>query len=195
MKHSTIKTKDGFTLVELIASLVLAGILAISLTTIIITAIDGFFVSKDAAEVSQKAQLTLARIRTELLNITDISTANVDTIIFGNTYGTYKIELSSSGLITIEKTGTGPIGEKPLTNRIETAFYGGGNKLFSYEKAGSSPWTVSDDISELFTITITLKFSDNNTVFKTTINLRMNSLRNAPKLVYNQMFGSLNKQS
>jgi prepilin-type N-terminal cleavage/methylation domain-containing protein len=174
---SVSKNRDGFTLVELIASLVLAGILAIALTTIIITATDGFFLSKDAAEISQKAQLALARIRTELVNASNISTADGNNIIFENEYGTQTIVLSGSTITLNSYT---------LTDGIEADYYTSANKFLIYEKTGSVAWVKPSDgsISELFAITITLKYSNYNNVFQTTINPRSNTLRNAPKLVY-----------
>jgi prepilin-type N-terminal cleavage/methylation domain-containing protein len=181
-----LKNKNGFTLVELIASLVLAGILAIALTTIIITAINGFFLSKDAASISQKSQLALTRIRTEVINATQITTAGQDKIVFVNDSGTYEIERVNQ-TITLKKTGTDPIPAKALTDDIETGYYTGGNKFLTYEKTGSVPWATTDDISELYAIIITLKFSNYNSVFQTTINPRANALRNAPKLVLKEI--------
>lgn len=177
-----LKSNNGFSLLELIASLALAGILAVALTTIIITAIDGFFLSKDAAEISQKAQLTLARIRIELIDASDISFAGQDKIAFANAYGTYEIERSNS-IVTITKTGADPIPAKPLTNGIEPDFYSG-NTFFTYQKAGGSPWSTSDGMSELNAIVINLKFGNYNDAFQTSVHPRNNRLRNAPKLVY-----------
>ena len=62
-------------MVELVASLVIAGILAVALSTIVVTAMDGYLFSQNSADVSQKGQLALARMRSELLNATAVSTA------------------------------------------------------------------------------------------------------------------------
>ena len=178
-----LKNQKGFTLVELIASLVLAGILAIALTTIIITAINGFFLSRDASEISQKSQLALTRIRTELIRATQITTADQNKIVFVNDHGTYEIE-RSNGTITLKKTGADPIPAKALANDIENSYYTAVNRFLTYEKTGSVPWGTTDDIAELHAIIIKLKFSNYNNVFQTTVNPRSNKLRNAPKLVY-----------
>ena len=94
---------EGFSLVELIASLTLAGILAVALMTIVITALNGFFLSREAIQVSQKAQLALARMRAELVKASAISTATTDKIVFDNEYGTYEIERINN-TISLTKT-------------------------------------------------------------------------------------------
>lgn len=178
-------SQKGFTLVELIASLVLAGILAIALTTIILIAVNGFFLAKDASDIAQKSQLAILRIRAELICITDIQSAGPDKVVFTNTNGNYEIERTDD-LITLKKTGSAPIPAKPLTNGIETAFYTLENQFLVYQKSGTVSWNTTDDINELEVITVTLKFSDHFGVFQTTITPRLNRLRNAPKLVYRE---------
>ena len=178
---STPHNKDGFSLLELIASLTIAGILGLALMTIVVTALNGFSLSKNAAGITQKANLALSRIRVELINATDITTAEADRIIYTTDDGTYEI-LKTGNLITIEKTaGTSIIPAKTLVDNI-LADYGTDNFL-SYTKRGASAWTPVDDISELYAIKLMLKFTNYGDSLETTINPRMNHVRNAPLLV------------
>lgn len=67
----------GFTLVEIIAVLLLAGILAAVTGHLLVTSVRSYALVKQSADVAQKAQLTLKRIRLELENISDVRTASM----------------------------------------------------------------------------------------------------------------------
>ncbi len=179
---------NGFSLVELIASLTIAGILALALMTIVVTALKGFSLSKDAAGVTQKANLGLSRIRIELLNVTDITTAEANRIIYTTDDGTYEIH-KTGNVITLEKTaGTSTIPAKTLVDNV-LADYGTDNFL-TFQKRNASAWTASDDISELYAITVMLKFTNYADALVTMVNPRMNHLRNAPLLVMAVFLGT-----
>jgi prepilin-type N-terminal cleavage/methylation domain-containing protein len=181
----------GFSLVELIASLTIAGILGVALMTIVVTALNGFSLSKDAAGVTQKANLALSRIRTELLNATSITTAEANRIIYTTDDGTYEI-LKTGNVITLEKTDAGsPIPAKTLVDNIRLDADYGTDSFLSYEKSDASPWTPPD-ISELYGITVILKFTNYANALETMINPRMNRLRNAPLLVKVSFFQTIN---
>ena len=168
-------------MVELIVSLTLAGILALALMTIVVTALNGFSLSRDAAGVTQKANLALSRIRIELLNATDITTAEANRIIYETAQGTYEI-LKTGNIITLEKTdAASPIAARTLVDNI-LADYGTDNFL-AYEKRNASTWTPSDDISELYAITLMLRFTNYPRSIETMVNPRNNQVRNAPLLV------------
>lgn len=171
-------TKKGFSLVELIASLTLAGILAVALVTIVVTALNGFSLTREASEITQKANLALSRIRIELSNATDITTAETDRIIYTTDDGIYEIQ-RNNGLITIEKTAGSPtIPAKTLVDDILVEY--GSDNFLVYEKSNASAWTTTDAISELHTIRIKLLFSTYTGAVETAINPRMNQVRNAP---------------
>ena len=172
---------------ELIASLTIAGILAVALMTIVVTALNGFTLSRDAAGVTQKANLALSRIRVELLNATDITTAEADRIIYTTDDGTYEL-LRAGNTITLEKTAgtSAPIPAKILVDNI-LANYGGTDMFLVYERSNATAWTPPD-MSELYTIKVMLKFTDYSDPLETAINPRLNQIRNAPLLVMATIF-------
>lgn len=177
---SNSSSESGFSLVELIASLVIAGILAVALMTIVVTALNGFSLSKRAAGVTQKGNLAMSRIRIELLDVESINLALENKLQYTNSYGTYELQRLGK-TVTLEKMGTNPIPAKILIDTLAADF--SPESFIVYEKASAAAWSTSDDISELFAITITLKFDDYGNVIKTSINPRKNGLRNAPRLI------------
>jgi len=174
-----IGNQRGFSLVELVASLVIAGILAVALTTVVVTAMDGYVFTQNSADVSQKGQLALARMRNELLNATAVSTATASKIVFTNPDGTYELE-KTGGVITLRRTSTPGVTAKTLVDNILVNY--GTDQLLIYQKVSGS-WSAVEDIALLYAIDITLKFDDNTTVFNTTVNPRANRLRVAPRML------------
>ena len=181
MKSRFIKigNQQGLSLVELVASLVIAGILAVALTTIVVTAMDGYVFSQNSADVAQKGQLALARMRIELLNATAVSTATASKIVFTNPDGTYELE-KTGGLITLRRTSAPAVTPKTLVDNILATYAVG--QLFVYQKE-SGTWSAGEDMALLYTIDITIKFDDNSTVFRTSVNPRANRLRVAPRML------------
>lgn len=80
IQHS-IRTQNGFTLVELIVTLVLVGIIGTFTTLFMYTGLNGYLKAKDTSEGALKAQIALDRISLELKDINNISAFNSDTNI------------------------------------------------------------------------------------------------------------------
>ena len=171
--------EQGFSLVELIASLVIAGILAVALTTMVVTAMDGYVLGRDRADMSQKGQLALARMRVELLHVTSVSTATADKIAFTNPEGSYELERTGS-VVTLRRTSAPAVAAKTLVDSMMTNY--GADQLFAFQKV-SGTWNAGEDIALLHTIDITLKFDNNSTVIQTSVNPRGNRLRVAPLML------------
>jgi prepilin-type N-terminal cleavage/methylation domain-containing protein len=72
------KHEKGFTLVELIVTLVLVGIIGTFTTLFMYTGLNGYLRAKDTSEGALKAQIVLDRISLELQDIDRISDFNAD---------------------------------------------------------------------------------------------------------------------
>jgi prepilin-type N-terminal cleavage/methylation domain-containing protein len=66
MTMNAARRASGFTLIEIIVSLVLLGILAATVFGFMGQAVRGFFLARDAMELTQKAQVALNKMRIEL---------------------------------------------------------------------------------------------------------------------------------
>ena len=77
----SIRAQKGFTLVELIVTLVLVGIIGTFTTLFMYTGLNGYLKAKDTSEGALKAQIALDRISLELKDINNISEFNSDTNI------------------------------------------------------------------------------------------------------------------
>ena len=73
------KHEKGFTLVELIVTLVLVGIIGTFTTLFMYTGLNGYLRAKDTSEGALKAQIALDRISLELRDISSVSDFNADT--------------------------------------------------------------------------------------------------------------------
>ena len=76
-----IRAQKGFTLVELIVTLVLVGIIGTFTTLFMYTGLNGYLRAKDTSEGALKAQIALDRISLELKDINDIIDFNSNTNI------------------------------------------------------------------------------------------------------------------
>lgn len=66
----------GFTLIEIIVSLVIVGIMAAVAGMGIVSMVQGYEFARENVVISQKAQLVMARLRCELMNLSDIDSTN-----------------------------------------------------------------------------------------------------------------------
>jgi prepilin-type N-terminal cleavage/methylation domain-containing protein len=66
----------GFTLVEIIVSLVIVGIMAAVAGMGIVSMVQGYEFAKENVVISQKAQLVMARLRCELMKLSHIDSTN-----------------------------------------------------------------------------------------------------------------------
>jgi prepilin-type N-terminal cleavage/methylation domain-containing protein len=77
------KSESGFTLIEIIASLVILGLLGGTISVLILgRVVDAFYLTKTNAETAQKGQIALNRLTNEFTNIITVNSADSISINF-----------------------------------------------------------------------------------------------------------------
>jgi prepilin-type N-terminal cleavage/methylation domain-containing protein len=99
--------QKGFTLIEVIAVLVLVGLLSLAAATGFVTAVQGYLFAKNNATISEKAQLAINRIYQELVSCdsctgTSGSVGTITNYISSNR----TITLSGSNIVLSEGANT-----------------------------------------------------------------------------------------
>ena len=95
--------EKGFTLVELIVTLVLVGIIGTFTTLFVYSGLNGYLKARDTSEGALKAQITLDRISMELRDIDTVNTfaANTQIDYSSRSLGANRQILYSNGVISI----------------------------------------------------------------------------------------------
>ena len=146
------KEESGFTLIEVIAVLILAGVLAAAAGAGIVRGVEGYILVKETARLNQKAQLAMERMRREMVQIKTVTGATESSIEF-----TIPSKATPAG-----SRGIGLSGDEVKTSVGSTnwasgdTLVGGVNSFtLTFYKDGGS-WTVSDDDQDLLKIKIEL---------------------------------------
>jgi len=115
--------RAGFVLIELVATLVLVGIIGAFAGLFLYTGINGFMASKRNSETALAAQVALDRISAELRHISSLPAANPPVANTSITYlskdlpGTRRIRYDSgAGIIYFSRDGA----ENPLLDNVAT---------------------------------------------------------------------------
>lgn len=183
-----LKSELGFTLIEIIVVLVLLGIMAAVLSNAIVYGVQSFVFARDAEQLSQRAQLAMARINRELTDITAVAFASADQITYTSSSGDIYILLRSGNQITLNKNGAGA---QVLINGLTAN--NGGNPFLSYFRSDGTAWTTADGFSNIngnanylatiqVWISLDILSGSNHLDYKGTINPRVNGVLNAPSL-------------
>ncbi len=183
------KNENGFTLIEIIISLVIVGIMASIVGILMVVGVQEYAFSKENVAVSQKASLALKRIEKELRGLTVIDEINSDDSCIR-----YKIETLSPYYRAIGIRGNTielkivPDSDCDCATSGDVRVDQVSSFVLSYENSASDPSTVSSspplklsDLSEIRVLfTLNLRSGEVSKSFEVRINPRNNGNLNGP---------------
>ncbi|MGD2272708.1 MAG: prepilin-type N-terminal cleavage/methylation domain-containing protein, partial [Desulfobacterales bacterium] len=167
--------ESGFTLIEVVVSLIIAGIMAAIAGMGIVTATKGYIQTKENTHTVQKAHMALTRIKRELMELTQIAAKDDGQpwVIFDNPTGRLAIAKVGDTIemyFNMAPSATTLPGDGDLLVDNVQSF------SISYFK-GANTWQVTDNINLLSALQATMVLTRNdgsgeNITFSTAINPR-----------------------
>ena len=193
------KSSAGFTLIEVIASLVIMSIVGLVAAMGLVQGIKAYAITRTSSETVQRTDYALNRIKLEFMNMDSVTAASSNSITFttnkviNRTSGTlYTIAIDNTNN-QINLTVTPTVGTAS-TNALLTGLGTGGTFLTYTNNAGGA-WvpangfggtsTCSSTSLHSITINLIIPRSDGggNLTFTTSVNPRNNECANGPEAV------------
>lgn len=146
--------QKGFTLIEIIVTLIVVGILASIAGMGIVPATRSYLFSRDASAMAQKAQAAYARMGRTLLNISDINSSNTNatqlevTIDRQTAASVTETFLFSGNTLSLQTGGSGPF--YPLLDNLANT------SGFTYLQNDGTNWTTANDEADLSRILVNI---------------------------------------
>ncbi|MEW5723494.1 MAG: type II secretion system protein [Thermodesulfobacteriota bacterium] len=174
------RRRAGFTLIELIATLVLVGLLAAVAGMGLVAGVEGYILARQNTNLAQKVQVAGLRLGREFQELSSISSAAADSIVYTNTTGQHGLALVG-GTIQLQDGAAAPSAASPGDVLLEDVT----NFTLTYYKGGQ-PWVPGvDNIKDLTGIRLSLTVSHPDAdvpdlTFTTTVNPRNTGLKAGP---------------
>ncbi|WP_321493419.1 prepilin-type N-terminal cleavage/methylation domain-containing protein [uncultured Desulfobacter sp.] len=167
--------EKGFTLIEIIATLVIMGFITMTAGMGIVHAVQAYVFAKQNAAIAQKTAFAFSRMTVELMNCTQITAATSSQVVFFTTAG---------NVDGVQRTISVNTNAVTLNSFLLIDNIAAGSSL-SYRKFDNTAWTTSNDFSDLAAIDVVLVVKRSGTSaeqysFNTSITMRNNSVPNAP---------------
>ena len=171
----------GFTLLELIVTMVLMGIIGGVFVNSLVYGIEQYEASRRIAGITQKARTALTRMHMELAEMKSLDSAHTGDI---DGSGFYFVDHNGNAASFVLSSGRVLMnGSHPLVDDLGT--YPSGQALFTYEDENGNAWQPSDGFDDLREVNITLlmdTITGQPKQFTHSVNPRKTTVPNAPRM-------------
>ena len=170
--------ESGFTLLEIVVSMIILGIMVIIAGLGIVTGTKGYLFTRENAHMAQKAQLAMARMNRELTELMHVTSTTPSSIVYERPGGQYSI--AKVGDVIKIREGSASLPDEDngdiLIDNVDSF------SLICYKiMSGTTPvaWTPADDIELLYAIEVSMTLGRSESGigdvgFSTTVNPRNN---------------------
>jgi len=155
--------ESGFTLIEIVVSLVLVGIMAVVAGMGIVSFAKGYVLAKENTHTAQKAQLAMGRLSREMMELLDITAASAAAISFESKSGNRKVGLDGA-TIKIAESATALADGDVLIDKVDSF-----NLTYYQDYPGTSWEQGTDDLDLLTAIRIEFQLSGVGSTFSTMV--------------------------
>lgn len=193
MRQTKYFNQYGFTLFEVIVVLVLLGIMAVGLTMGLVKVVQSYIFAHEATQISQKAQLAMARIKKELTDVTTVTASSSATINYTRPYEPPSCTMAAGCSFRIYQSGNAIYlqGVSPaFTAQIlidQVTALSSGQAFLAYKNASGAVVDCSascsvDNLAQIV-VSFSVMYGTNQSIaFTTAINPRSGANLNVPRL-------------
>lgn len=171
---------NGFTLIEIIVSLILVGIIALFAGMGLVRSVESYVFSRDTVALAEKASLAMTRIVLELKFIETITKSENDTMEYTSSRGdgtqSYQLMRNAANELVID---VGNSNNYILIDNLGT--YPSGTDFLSYKENDGASWTsgVLSDLAYIEIVLVLKKSDASNVEYRTFVDMRNNHRANA----------------
>ena len=172
----------GFTLIEVIASMVIMGIVAVVAAMGLVQGVQAYVTTRINTETLQRAEFALNRLKLEFMVMDGVTAADANSITFTSNYS----NRGEGAIYAITHTGTViNLSAGDGVNPLLTNLTAGEGAFLAYRNTAGGAWTPGQGFNALHTITVQLVIprpdGQDNFTFTTAVNPRNNGLANGPE--------------
>jgi prepilin-type N-terminal cleavage/methylation domain-containing protein len=175
--------RPGFSLIEVIVSLVLLAILGLTAGLGVVEMARGYVFSREVGEATRMTEAAFARLTVELERMDQVTAATSTQITYRRWSGA-AFQTSTIAYLADSKTVTLSVGggaAQPVMKKVGA--FTGGDTFLAYEKTDGTAWIAGDDLATLYKVVVRIPYDfsiGETSIFATEINPRNSGAPNFP---------------